>query len=108
MTKNNTKFVIDPGTVMEQFHGTYGHIIQPEEIHDWIMSESKKRNVQVLLVEGDTPNRTVFLVPNEDLEKLPKDEKGFYLGNDESGFSIFPIPSDWILFPVKILRSNFD
>lgn len=58
-------------------------------------SELIRRDVRYVLV----PLRAggcAFLIEQEDLHKLPKDEKGPYLGDENSGHSVYGLSVAWL------------
>ena len=54
-------------------------------------SELIRRGVAAKYCESRHGSR-IYWIPNSELGKLPVDDKGAYLGDDNSGHSIYPLP----------------
>lgn len=58
-------------------------------------AELKKRGVAADYADLHAGGR-LYRIPQTELPKLPKDEKGPYLGDDDSGHTIYPLVDEAI------------
>lgn len=63
-------------------------------------SELTKRGIEIIFREIRHGGR-IYFFKDEDIEKLPKDEKGPYFGDDESGHSIYEVSEELIDYLIK-------
>lgn len=59
-----------------------------------IDDELGRRRIRVMVIDEAGWGR-IYLIADEDLRKLPTDEKGPYLGDDNSGHSIYEMDLGW-------------
>lgn len=59
----------------------------------WLINSLNKRGVQG---EYRTQERPAFMLrlPVSEINKLPSDEKGYYLGDERRGFSFYPMDNE--------------
>jgi hypothetical protein len=61
----------------------------------WLDAELKKRGIKPVIHDLRVGGR-IYLFKDEDISKLPTDEAGPYLGNNDHGFSIYTITPEMI------------
>ena len=69
-----------------------------------LIKELKSRQIefQVFFELRDNFSGFLFQIPNTELSKLPSDKKGPYLGDDESGHSIYNLDIETVKKMVNI------
>ncbi|MFW9871581.1 MAG: hypothetical protein ACFFG0_00600 [Candidatus Thorarchaeota archaeon] len=58
-------------------------------------SEMMQRGIRLTIHQLKTGGR-IYLINDEDIEKLPEDEHGHYFGDAESGHSIYEITQEMV------------